>query len=351
MDDNQVENLFYEQAEVENVVFLTEAEDLEDMSICKSDNATVRSSNAAAAYPTDGNVALVTLPAGKYQLTAVMFSSLKSPYYQWTFLAGDNAIATLDNTIVNRDEKSTEPFVLTEETTIYVQRNGNDRNGLDLIYIQEILEDTDISLLDNVIYLEPTEVKANSEATLSLKMKNSAKIRGFQFDLYLPDGVTVVKNSKGRIMGQLSEGRLPEEDVHNLSISEQPDGAIRFLCSSQYDETFTGNDGPLVTLEVAYAADMAKGDYPIAMRNVKLTENDISLFYLTEYLESTLTIGAAAQKGDVNGDGTVDVADITSVISVMAGNTTIAHSAADVNGDGSVDATDITTIISIMAGQ
>ena len=64
-----------------------------------------------------------------------MFSSLKSPYYQWTFLAGDNAIATLDNTIVNRDEKSTEPFVVTEETTIYVQKNGNDRNGLDLIYI------------------------------------------------------------------------------------------------------------------------------------------------------------------------------------------------------------------------
>jgi len=53
-----------------------------------------------------------------------MFSSLKSPYYQWTFLAGDNAIATLDNTIVNRDEKSTDPFVLTEETTIYVQKNG-----------------------------------------------------------------------------------------------------------------------------------------------------------------------------------------------------------------------------------
>jgi len=57
------------------------------------------------------------------------------------------------------------------------------------------------------------------------------------------------------------------------------------------------------------------------------------------------------KKGDVNGDGTVDVADITSVISIMAGSAAIAHSAADVNGDGSVDATDITTIISIMAGQ
>ena len=55
-------------------------------------------------------------------------------------------------------------------------------------------------------------------------------------------------------------------------------------------------------------------------------------------------------KGDVNGDGAVDVADIASVISVMAGSIAIAYSAADVNGDGSVDVADIATIISIMAG-
>lgn len=58
-------------------------------------------------------------------------------------------------------------------------------------------------------------------------------------------------------------------------------------------------------------------------------------------------------KGDVNGDGTVDVADISSIITIMAGATVPDASpsdAADVNGDGTVDVADISSVISIMAG-
>ena len=61
-------------------------------------------------------------------------------------------------------------------------------------------------------------------------------------------------------------------------------------------------------------------------------------------------------KGDVNGDGGVDVADISAIISVMATATTPLPSGgaggglADVNGDGAVDVADISSVISIMAG-
>ena len=59
-------------------------------------------------------------------------------------------------------------------------------------------------------------------------------------------------------------------------------------------------------------------------------------------------------KGDVNGDQTVDVADIASVISVMAdsvGTDPVSARNADVNGDGVVDVADIATIISVMAAE
>ena len=56
-------------------------------------------------------------------------------------------------------------------------------------------------------------------------------------------------------------------------------------------------------------------------------------------------------KGDVNGDQTVDVADIASVLSCMAGNGTLDKAVADVNGDGTVDVADIATIISEMAAR
>ena len=61
-----------------------------------------------------------------------------------------------------------------------------------------------------------------------------------------------------------------------------------------------------------------------------------------------------AIKGDVNGDGQVDVADIAAVISVMAGSAdsgSPADTTADVNGDGEVDVADIAAIISIMAAN
>ena len=59
------------------------------------------------------------------------------------------------------------------------------------------------------------------------------------------------------------------------------------------------------------------------------------------------TYKASSKNGDVNSDGTVDVADIANIIDIMAQGTN--NPLADVNGDGTVDVADIATVISIMA--
>ena len=215
---------------------------------------------------------------------------------------------------------------------------------------KEIVEmGTDISKLDNAIYLEPTEAKTGSQKSLSIKMKNTAAIRGFQFDLYLPEGVTVAKTAKGKIVGSLSAGRLPEEDEHSLTFSEQADGAIRFLCSSQYDETFTGNDGEIATLTVNIADNMPDGDYAVEMKNMKLTETDISKYYETEIVKCKLTISSYTL-GDINNDGVVDVSDYTGVANHIHGNTPTGFNtrAADVDENGSIDVSDYTGIANII---
>ena len=61
---------------------------------------------------------------------------------------------------------------------------------------------------------------------------------------------------------------------------------------------------------------------------------------------------ASTIRGDVNQDGTVDVADISAIITVMAnsvGSGFPAATTADVNGDNVVDVADISTVITIMA--
>ena len=150
---------------------------------------------------------------------------------------------------------------------------------------------TDISALDNIIYVEPFNAAAGAQVQVSIKMKNSAAIRGFQFDLFLPDGVTAAKSAKGKILASLTENRLPDEDEHTLTLSEQGDGSIRFLCGSLADETFTGTDGEIATLTISIDGGVANGNYPVYLKNMKLTETDISNFYETESIETTLTVG------------------------------------------------------------
>lgn len=209
--------------------------------------------------------------------------------------------------------------------------------------------DTDISSMNNVIYLNKVETSANSQINLSIKMKNNVGIRGFQFDIYLPDGVTVVKSAKGKIIGSLSEGRLPEDDEHSLTLSEQGDGAIRFLCGSLYDETFTGNDGEIATLTVKVAEEMNDGDYPIILRNMKLTETDINNYYQTDYVKSTLTIKSYTL-GDINNDQKIDVSDYIGIANHILGNTPegFVFAAADVNLDGNIDVSDYIGVANII---
>ncbi len=81
------------------------------------------------------------------------------------------------------------------------------------------------------------------------------------------------------------------------------------------------------------------------------TDNDVSLRAAIDRLKKY----AENYKGDVNGDGVVDVADIASIIDIMAGNGQSSmgsgQQSADVNGDGTVDVADIAMVISIMAGS
>ena len=54
-------------------------------------------------------------------------------------------------------------------------------------------------------------------------------------------------------------------------------------------------------------------------------------------------------QGDLNQDGTVDIADVVAVLNIMASDSD--NPAADVNGDSAVDIADVVAILNIMAAQ
>ena len=64
-----------------------------------------------------------------------------------------------------------------------------------------------------------------------------------------------------------------------------------------------------------------------------------------------LGLSATAQvQGDINGDDTVDIADVNAVINMMLGKAA-QTAAGDINGDGSVDIADVNAVINLMLGK
>lgn len=63
-------------------------------------------------------------------------------------------------------------------------------------------------------------------------------------------------------------------------------------------------------------------------------------------------LGEGEMNGDVNGDGSTDVADISSILTVMSGDTSkTSIEQADVNNDKTVDVADISAVLTIMASK
>ena len=53
-------------------------------------------------------------------------------------------------------------------------------------------------------------------------------------------------------------------------------------------------------------------------------------------------------KGDVNGDGVVNVTDVTSLINAILGLSPYADDVCDLNADGKVDVSDVSVLISMI---
>lgn len=102
--------------------------------------------------------------------------------------------------------------------------------------------------------------------------------------------------------------------------------------------------------QVSLNLDGSTTGYTASAGTLTGEENPFTLTMPDEYV----TITAAAplyQRGDVNQDGSVNIADVTALIDYLLGDTSAAPAEADVNQDGIVNIADVTALIDLLLGS
>ncbi len=187
-------------------------------------------------------------------------------------------------------------------------------------------------------YIEELLMIPGETRTVSIMLDNEVPYTAFQCDLYLPEGFTATNFA-------LTDRK---NSNHSLTVSTLPDGGTRLLSYSLRLKNYSGNSGALVTMDLTASEDFT-GTATMTLRNTVFTTEDGVENDLADE-ECTVKKG---QKGDVNGDGIIDITDVTTLISKALENdvTPFISIAADLNNDGLFDITDVTMLISLVLSQ
>ena len=98
--------------------------------------------------------------------------------------------------------------------------------------------------------IESQALGAGEMGYLIVGMNNTeTSLSGFQFKLYLPEGLALTKNVKGKFVYTLGE-RI---EYHTLSITALDDGGYQFIGYSMDADVITGNNGMLLSISLTAA--------------------------------------------------------------------------------------------------
>lgn len=201
-----------------------------------------------------------------------------------------------------------------------------------------------VKVIGDVLYTDNAVAVPSGTFTLPIQLKNQSAITAFQFELALPEGVSVVTNSAGKYAVSLSERAVD----HTISCSLLSNGNYQIVILSGNAEQFAGNTGAVAYVTLNVGTEVAVGSYGIGVKNVELTTVTNQAIHHKD-MTSQLTI-MDVTTGDVNGDEKITVTDAVGIVNYILERTpsSFIPKAADVNGDGEITITDAVSIVNII---
>ena len=118
---------------------------------------------------------------------------------------------------------------------------------------------------DDIVTISDLKISAGETKEVNISLENEAEYVAFQFDLYLPEGITLEVFSADR-------SRIPETST--LDMYQQSDGSYRFILAAVGGKPMSGNNGSIVTLTVKASESLAFGENTGCFRKIKLSKAD-----------------------------------------------------------------------------
>ena len=199
---------------------------------------------------------------------------------------------------------------------------------------------------DKIVVAEVTVTKGQ-QAVVGIDLENkTTDLTAYQFDLTLPDGISLSLNDKGKFL--VTKTSRYEDDSQTLNISKQEGNTYRFVCFSMSNEIITGTSGAILNVSLTIGESVNVGSYEATINNIVVTKTDGTQLKLKDSKFNIIVTNVV--KGDANGDGEVNVSDIVEIVNYIMGkpSANFVQAAADLNGDGEVNVTDIVKVVSII---
>ena len=108
-------------------------------------------------------------------------------------------------------------------------------------------------------------ISAGETKTMSITLEGEVIYAGFQFDMYLPDGIAMDEYNADDTM-------IPEGT--SLTMTNLEDGGYRFLAAAMSLEDFKGSSGRIITIKVTASKNLSIGNLTGYFKDVKLSKVD-----------------------------------------------------------------------------
>ena len=217
----------------------------EGISIAKNDKGKLMVSLNADRIE-DHTLSVQDLGSGTYRLLS--FSMSNSEFYGTSGPLVNMTLQADENISVGTKEGLIKSQVFTQTSGSQVKW---DDVSFSILLTPKDEINTDYLSVSNI------ELQAGKTQEMAVDLNNSTnKYVAFQFDVVLPEGISIAKNGNGKLMASLNADRI---DDHTLSVQDLGSGTYRLLSFSMTNSEFYGTTGALVNLTLQSDKDISEG--------------------------------------------------------------------------------------------